>query len=90
MITVRLDFTVGDEISYEEGLRKEDGFATHCLDFFSMGPIANVVVVKKDGSYIDRNELLLDSSPYTAKDIRPSHNLIKMLKAGAFKFKQGK
>ena len=87
MIVVRFDYTVGNEISYVEGMNKEDDFATNCLSFFSSGPIANVLVVKQDGSYINRDELLLDSSPYTSKEVRPSHNLEKMLKAGAFKFR---
>ncbi len=87
MIIVRLDYSIGNEISYEEGIEKREGFATHCLDFFSTDTVSKVMVMKKDGSYIDRDGLLSDSSPYTAKKIRCSHNLVRLLKAGVFVFR---
>ena len=46
-----------------------------------------VRVVKKDGSYIDLRELLAGDDFYTSKEIRSEHNLLKMLLAGAFNFK---
>jgi len=70
-------------------LKLKDNFTTNSLDFFSFETEANVRVVKKDGSYIDRDELLKDNF-YTFKEIRKEHNIQKMLKAGAFKFKNPK
>ena len=88
MIEIRWDFSKGDEISYGEGLEKEVGFATHCLEFFSQHFWDQVRVVKEDGSYIDLRELLAGDDFYTSKEIRPAHNLRKMLVSGAFNFKE--
>lgn len=50
----------------------------------------DVIVVKQNGEYISRNELLSSECvKYTDKEIREEHNILKMLKAGSFKWRQG-
>ena len=44
-------------------------------------------MIKKDGSYILKSELL-GYSGYTDREIREAHNLEKMLKANSFKWKK--
>lgn len=91
IIIINLDFTSGKEISYEEGLKKNTSFTTHVLDFFSFDTNADdVIVLRKDHSSISRNELLKKDQTYCNKEIRPAHNIRKMLVAGAFKFKEHK
>ena len=85
-IIIHWDFTDGTEISYMEGLLREDGFTTSCIQFFTTENDARVV--KKDGSYIDVLELLENTGEYTDKEIRPAHNLVKMLVADAFEWKK--
>src|SRR5271169_6884770 len=87
-IFINFDFTTGAELSYEEGLKQDDTYETNVLDFFSFGKYADDVIVrKKDGSYISRNELLNVHGTYIDKDIRSEHNIHRMLVAGAFKFR---
>lgn len=84
MIKIHYDFVDGSEISYDEGKTKKDGFNTNCLSFFTMENEADeVLVVKKDGSYISRNNI----NEHSAKEIRASHNIYKMLIAGAFEWR---
>ena len=87
MITIHFDFTDGSELSYIEGLEAEQGFTTNCLDFFCFDVLDDVKVIKKDGSYILKSELL-GSSEYTDKEIREAHNIQKMLKANSFSWKK--
>jgi hypothetical protein len=88
MITIHFDFIDGTEVSYEEGLKLKDNFNTCCLDFFTTENLSeDIVVVKKDGSFISRNELLENVGGYTYKEIRKEHNIQNMLKANAFFWK---
>lgn len=80
MITIHWDFANGTEISYKQGLDKGDNFSTNCLDFFSNDTIADVIVLRKDGRMINSRYIHM----HTDKEIRKSHNLHKMLVAGAF------
>ena len=93
-IVINFDFVSGNEISYVEGVAKfmsGIGFETNCLDFFqfdSLVQYGDVVVMKKDGSYISLAELLVnENNEYTPKEIRVSHNVRKMLVAGSIDFK---
>ena len=76
---------------------------TYCLDFFNfdyLEDVKEVIIVK----YYNENEKLFDipniivlselldpikSKVYTEKEIRKEHNVLKMFKAGSFKFKNG-
>ena len=90
MIKIHLDFSTGEEISYLEGKRKLTDFSTHCLQFFNEATHDDVVVLRKDGRYILKSELMVGDSFYTDKEIRGAHNITKMLIAAAFKFKPSK
>lgn len=85
MITIHYDFTDGTELSWIEGRNKGDAFTTNVLDFFTSD--RNVIVVKKDGSYISSVELLANDPYYTDKHMRPAHNIHKMLVANGFRWK---
>jgi hypothetical protein len=81
MIIIHYDFTDGSEVSFKEGITLGDNFKTHCLDFFNMDEkVDEVLVIKKDGSYISRKNINL----HTPKEIRKSHNIHKMLVADSF------
>jgi hypothetical protein len=81
MIIIHYDFTDGTEVSFKEGLTLGDNFKTNCLDFFNMDEkVDEVMVIKKDGSYISRNNINL----HTPKEIRQSHDIHKMLVADSF------
>ena len=81
MIIIHYDFTDGSEVSFKEGITLGDNFKTHCLDFFNMDEkVDEVLVIKKDGSYISRNNINL----HTPKAIRKSHDIHKMLVADSF------
>jgi len=83
MITIHWDFKDGTELSYQEGKELGDNFTTHCLDFFNLDePVDDIIVLKKDGTKISRKDI----NNHTSKEIRQSHNIHKMLKAGTFKF----
>lgn len=94
MITIHWDFTDKTEVSWIEGQEllenNKTDFTTCCLDFFCFDTITNVRVVKRDGRFIDRDELLSDTNKskedklYTYKAIRLAHNIRKMLVAGSF------
>lgn len=88
MIKIHYDFIDNTELSYYEGLLKGDDFNTNCLDFFCFDTNAtDVVIINKNGNYISRNELLVNNGCYTTKQIRKSHNILKLFKANAFKWK---
>lgn len=92
MIIINFDFTTGNEISYLDGLDKQDDFETCVLDFFCATDYAinsDVIVRKKDGSFISRNKLMSNESNYTVKFMRNAHNIRKMLVANAFDFEKG-
>jgi len=85
MITIHYDFTDGTELSWIEGVIKGDSFTTNVLDFFT--PDRDVLVIRKDGSYISSVELLANDPYYTDKHMRPVHNIHKMLVANSFRWK---
>lgn len=85
VITIHYDFTDGTEISWGEGVCKEASFNTNVLDFFTTD--RNVVILKRDGSYISSVELLENDPYYTDKHIIHEHNIHKMLVANAFRWK---
>jgi len=87
MINIHFDFTNGSELSYIEGKIKKKDFNTNCLGFFSFDTEDDVKVIKKDGSYILKSELL-GYSGYTAREIREGHNIEKMLRANSFKWQK--
>lgn len=92
MIFIHWDYTDGSEISYAEGQKNIENnntnFNTNVLEFFSTETPSNVVVLKRDGSYIDRNELMSNKGNYTLKEMRTAHNIQRMLVAGAFKWRE--
>lgn len=95
IIIINFNFVSGKELSYVEARNKcETGnsFETNCLDFFSpplLDIYCDVVVVKKDKSYISLKDILANNDNcYTTKHMRETHNTQKMLVAGAFDFKQ--
>ncbi len=88
MIIIHYDFHTGEEVSFEEGKRLHDNFKTCCLSFFKTSNHSRVI--RKDGSYIDSKELLLNTGEYTNKEIRIPHNICRLLKAGDFEWKQEK
>lgn len=88
MIEIHLDFHNGDEVSLEEGKLLGDNFSTLCTEFFSTETVPNVIVLKKDGSYIDRDELLKNTGEYTNKEIRTAHNIQRMLTSNSFNLKR--
>jgi len=87
MINIHFDFTDGSELSYEEGMEAEKDFNTNCLAFFSFDVKDDVKVIKKDGSYILKSELL-GTSDYTDREIRLAHNIEKILRANGFCWKK--
>jgi hypothetical protein len=81
MIHIHWDYVDGTEVSYAEGLLLCDNFTTNCLDFFSNDIEADVIVMKKNGEFIQKSRL---NKLHSAKQIRLSHNILKMLKADSF------
>lgn len=90
-IIIHYDFRTGRELSYIEGkfaVINNQSFVTNCLDFFDFDCAADdVIVLKSDGTKISRNSLLTATQTHTVKQIRRSHNIQKMLKAGALTFR---
>jgi hypothetical protein len=83
MITIHWDFTDGTEVSYVTGKVLQDNFTTCCLEFFDMNqPCDDVIVLRRDGRRISRNNIQLS----TSKEIRPEHNIRKLLVSGVLKF----
>lgn len=83
MITIHYDFTDGTEVSYMEGKILGDDFNTNCLDFFNMDEnVDEVIVLRSDGAFISRKNI----QQHSFKEIRKSHNIHKMLKAGSFEW----
>jgi len=82
MITIHWDFKTGDELTFSEACEAKDDFCTNCLDFFTTE--RDAIVLKENGEYISVKELLANDGNYTRKEIRPAHNIHKMLKAGSF------
>lgn len=83
MIKIHYDFKDGTEVSYMEGKILGNNFSTHCLDFFNMDERADdVVAIRSDGKIISRKNI----QNHTSKQINKSHNIHKMLIAGAFEW----
>jgi hypothetical protein len=81
-----------------DGIGHYSTIPTYCLDFFSFEYLDmgwDVVMYKNDNKTYEMYEVirlseLLDPEKrkqYTDKEIRKSHNVLKMFKAGAFKLK---
>ena len=93
MIKIHIDFTDGTEISYHEGLKllaseEKPSFTTNCLTFFSTSFPVNIKVIAKCGQYIDRDELMKNiPGYYTDREVRPGHNIYKMLEANSFDYR---
>ncbi len=87
MITIHYDFTNGTEVSYLEGLKLEDDFTTCCTNFFSFNNDKDVIVIKKNGDYIIKNDLLKFNNGYILKEMRITHNIENMLNTGSFTWK---
>lgn len=91
-ITILWDYALPECLSYIEGksmIKSGNDFKTNVTAFFNYDN--NVTVVKRDGSYINSQELLQNNEgEYTDKAIRHAHNIHKMLIAGSFKFKKVK
>lgn len=92
-IEVHYDYTSGTEVSYQEGLaivKQGKGFTTCCLEFVCSDYLKThrVIVITKRRAYIDLEELMDNTGIYTDKEIRPEHNLRKMLVANAFNWVQ--
>jgi hypothetical protein len=87
MIKIHWDFVDGTEVPYAEGLKLKDNFSTNCLDFFTTDvSITDIIVISKSDKQISRNKLMQNDGTYTDKEIRPEHNILKILKAGGFKW----
>lgn len=81
MITIHWDFTDGTELSYVDGLLKEDNFTTNCLEFFNMDiDVDDVIVIRSNRKKISRKNI----EKHTTKEIRKAHDIRKMLVAGSF------
>ena len=81
LIEIRLDFALGNELSYIEGLNCKHAFATHCLEFFSTDN-PNAYIIRRDGKSIYVRDVL--DGLHCDKQIRKEHNIRKMLLAGCF------
>ena len=89
IIIIHWDYTNGDEKSYMEVKESNDKIVhTHCLNFFSFDTeVTDVIVMKKNGSFISRNDLLIPSKNiWCCKEIRRGHNICKLLIANTFEF----
>ncbi len=83
MIKIHYNFKDGTEVPYMVGKILGDNFSTHCLDFFNMDEVVDdVVVIRSDGKIISRKNI----QNHTSKQINKSHNIHKMLLAGAFEW----
>lgn len=95
-IIINYDFTTGNEVSYMEVIEKmslkEQFIETHCLNFFNFDMLKkceDIVVIKKDNSYISVKDLLENKGDgYCYKEIREAHNIYKILMSGHFDFKK--
>ena len=95
-ILINYDFSTGNEISYQQCLNIlastncDIPFETHCLQIFSfdnlLTNIKDIVVRKKNGDYISMAGIMENCGKYTNKEIRHSHNILKILLAGGFKW----
>ena len=86
IIFIHYDYSDGREVSYCDALSSDKTIVTtHCLDFFSSDTdAADVIILKKNGEYISRKEVLENKSGYTTKHITPAHNLHKMFMGNSF------
>lgn len=96
-LTITYDFTSSLNMSYfeaKDAISKRQDVITCCLSFFRLMYTNDnygydVLIIKRNGDYISANELLIDSSPYCDREIRMAHDIEKMFRAGAFKWRNG-
>lgn len=94
-ITVTFDYSDDNNMSYIEAKKAiecGESVVTCCTSFLAFMYVRwgyHVKVVKKDGSYIDLNKMMCDSSKYINREIRMSHNCEKMLISGSLKWASG-
>ena len=86
-IVINYDFKTGKELSYKQALYEKGDFETNCIVFFNREK-CNVTIRRSDGRYINNQEVYSNKYDYTKKEIRTSHNLLKMFIAGAFKWRK--
>lgn len=97
VIFINYDFTIGKEIDkllIEQTihLRNSENIFIHThetyriFDFDRLNTVQDVIVLRSDGKYISLWELRNCIGLYTSKELRPEHNLEKMLRSGALKF----
>jgi len=77
IITIHWDFTDGTEVSYIEGLSRNDSFSTNCVQFFSLEQDCEVIVINSKGERISKNNI----QEHSPKQIQPAHNITKLLLA---------
>lgn len=96
MIKVHFDFTDGTELSYSESINNStNDFTTHSLEVidqwleFDRSP-SEIVILRKDGSYIDIKEVLKNDGKYSDKYLTRDHSLARMIKANALEWQPPK
>jgi hypothetical protein len=103
MIKIHFDFTDGTELSYSESISTivesinngTSDFATHSLEVIDQWlafdrPPSEIVVLRKDGSYIDIKEVLKNDGNYGDKYLTRDHSLARMIKANALRWQPPK
>lgn len=100
IILINYDFKTSKEILKEEILNKLTNtsskntikdviYQTNDITLFNKDVyslVDDILVLKKNGTYISIEELYMNSSLYTPKQIRYEHNIEKMLRTGVFNF----
>ena len=96
MIKVHFDFTDGTELSYSESINnRTTDFTTHSLEIIDQWLtfdrlLPEIIVLRKDGSYIDVREVLNNDGKYGDKYLTRDHSLALMIKASALKWQPPK
>lgn len=91
-IFINYDYTTEDEFSYGEGEKiiekyPDYVFETNCLLFIDRKD-CDVTIRKKNGEYINNQEIYKNTGEYTDKEIRKEHILLKIFLAGGFKWQK--
>lgn len=91
MITIHYDFSDGTELPLyqaKQALISGESFTTHCTNLFNTDNL-DCMILCKDGKYILVGELLQNNEgQYTDREIRTSHNIEKMFRAGSFEWEK--
>ena len=96
MIKVHFDFTDGTELSFSESINnRTTDFTTHSLEVIDQWLtfdrlLPEILVLRKDGSYIDIREVLNNDGKYGEKYLTREHSLTRMIKADALKWQPPK